>query len=621
MMSADGLKHWLGRRSLPVFLLITAMVLCLPALRGGWSADDYIHSAMLNPHHPIKGKGFYQGADQLSRAVTTLFVWFRGDLAGRGIDYGPLPWWTHPEAQQSFFRPISAATHWLDAQLWPSSPAAMHWHSAFWFGALALVVAAAYRDMIGPSWIAGLAALLFAINQEGYQATAWIAARNSVLAVFFVALTVWSYHLHVQRRSWGWGIAALGGLGAGLLSGEAAVASILYLLVYGLIWDKRPWTLRIVSLMPPLVLTVLWRVTYQTLGYGAKFSGLYVDPGEDPLRYLLNLLEWAPWIWLTVSTLPVLDLYASLSPAVKPLAWLAGVLSFAAMALAFLPLLRAERKARFWAIGMVLAVIPACATTVPAGRSTLGVMLGFAPLAVLFAVGVVRMESWVPRHGIGKRGCQLVAVMLFICHLLWPLAGHAKRLGLSAGSSCRPPALVNPALYGPMREMVVVTSPDALALSYVPFLLAGQGMELPSRMRTLTSSFGPVTLTRSASNSVTIVSTEFPLIPAELRRMDNLPVGVLRHPRYHSWLLSTAFRADALGFSAGEHVAIPGMTVTVQRVNERGLPLAVTFVFEYALEDPRYNWVYWDAVQGEYVPFSLPGIGASCLLAGPLAPP
>lgn len=615
-MGIDFVKRWLGHSLLPVCLLVVAVLLCAPALRNGWVADDAIHNAMLNPHHPIKTHGFYQGMENFPSAIKSLFVWFRGDLTRLGIDYGPLPWWTHPDSQQSFWRPLSAATHWVDTQLWPSSPLAMHLHSAVWYGGLVLVVALAYRRMVSSIWVAGLAALLFAINQEGYQATCWIAARNSVLAAFFVALTVWFYHNHVQRRSVGWGLGALGALAAGFLAGEAAVAAVVYLFSYTMMVDERPWSARLISLAPSLVLLVVWRVVYQAMGYGALHSGLYVDPGQDPVRYLFNLIEWAPLVVLNTVTGPLLIPYASLAPALKLWAWAGGSLLILVIAVAFLPLLRAERAARFWAMGVVLAVIPACATTVPSGRSTLGVMFGLAPLAALFMAGVAGNAAWIPGKGMARRSLQVVAVLLFTCHVLLPLPGHAKRLLKMVAVPPSSAASVDPVFRASARELVVVTSPDVMFLPYVPFLLAQDGYELPSRLRVLSSSIGAVVLRRTGTNVLAIASTGAPLIPTRLSSSDGPRGAPLRHPLYHTWLLSTAFRADGLRFKSEEKVMLPGLIAEVIRVNAQGAPLEVTFTFARALEDARYKWIRWDTARAGYVPFTPPGAGEERILQG-----
>ena len=615
-MSIEFVKRVLGHSAFPVVLVALALVLCAPTLRTGWATDDLIHNAMLNPQHPIKGKGFYLDSNRFRPAIMTLFRWFAGDLTRKFTDYGVLPWWTHPESQCSFWRPLSAVTHWLDAKLWPASPAAMHLHSALWYGGLVFLVALAYRGLMKPAWTAGFAALAFAINQEGYQATAWIAARNSILAILFVALTVRLYHCHAQRRSFGWGLAALSSLAVGFLAGEAAVAAVVYLVSYALTMDERSWPARIASLAPSFTLLVAWRVAYRATGFGVSHSGFYLDPGSDPLRYAFNLVEWGPLVLLDVVTGPILVPYASLAPAMKPWFWAAGVLALARVAVAFLPLIRAERAARFWAIGLALALIPACATTAPSDRVTLGVMFGFAPLAAMFVTGVATDAAWVPRGSVVRRFLQAIAVLLFACHVVLPLSGHAKRLfHLVAGS--RPAAPFTEAVFhAPAQELVIVTSPYVMHLAYIPFQQAQDGIELPSHIRTLSSSLRDVTLRRIDTNVLEIASTGSPLIPARPRRSDCPPGFPSSHPLYHGWLIST-FRADGLCFAPGDRTALTGMTVVVDRVNDRGLPMETTFTFDRSLDDVRYHWVFWNTAQDLYAPFTPPRVGEQIRLPGP----
>src|SRR5262249_58502494 len=50
---------------------------------------------------------------------------------------GAYPWWTLPEGQVAFWRPLSALTHWIDFALWPDAPQVMHGQSLLWLGPLA----------------------------------------------------------------------------------------------------------------------------------------------------------------------------------------------------------------------------------------------------------------------------------------------------------------------------------------------------------------------------------------------------------------------------------------------------------------------------------------------------
>jgi hypothetical protein len=78
------------------------------------------------------------------------------------------------------------------------------------------------------------------------------------------------------------------------------------------------------------------------------------------------------------------------------------------------------------------------------------------------------------------------------------------------------------------------------------------------------------------------------------------------------------FRAEGLRFALGDGTALTGMTVVVDRVNDRGLPMETTFTFDRSLDDVRYHWVFWDTAHGRYAPFTPPRVGEQTRLPGPL---
>ncbi len=65
-------------------------------------------------------------------------------------------------------------THWIDYQLWPDSPLLMHAHSLIWLGLAAATAAFLYRRF-EPSATAGLAVLLFAIDDAHIMPAMWLA--------------------------------------------------------------------------------------------------------------------------------------------------------------------------------------------------------------------------------------------------------------------------------------------------------------------------------------------------------------------------------------------------------------------------------------------------------------
>src|SRR5215213_5330266 len=121
------LRNRLASRHISLLAALLGLVLALPALKSGWQIDDYYHRAALiapervgPPIAALIGK----------RSVTSLFRFIDGPaMVRRSIDLGYFPWWTAPEMRAVFFRPLAAATHWLDYRLWPDSAEAMHAHS------------------------------------------------------------------------------------------------------------------------------------------------------------------------------------------------------------------------------------------------------------------------------------------------------------------------------------------------------------------------------------------------------------------------------------------------------------------------------------------------------------
>jgi hypothetical protein len=617
-MWTESIKRALGRPAFPVFLVALAVALSAPAWRAPFYGDDLVQAGKLLEGHPVKARGFFEEAHRFGPATMTLFDWFRPGLTRRVMEYGVLPWWTAEGAQQSFWRPLAAATHWLDYRLWPSRPVPMHLHNTIWFCAFLVAAWALYRGMDERAWVAGLAALLLALNQENWQALVWIAARNSLITAFFVALTLWLHHRHTQGRSRLWAVAAWASLAAGLLAGEGAVTAAAYLFSYALFFDRRPWKDRLISLVPFALIVIAWRGTYQALGFGVAQSGLYVDPGGEPLRYVRNLFEWGPILLLDVFTSPILGKYASLAPQIKPWAWGLGLAGLMALAAAFFPLLRKERAARCWAFGLVLTLIPACATTVPDDRITLYAALGFAPLAASFLAGVVDSRAWLPGERTRRLALQAAGILLLLLHVFLPLRWPVKRL-TQLFRQAGPPATVAQVLRVEAdQELILINPPDVMYLSYLPYFLLQDGAEWPAHIRILSSSLGGTVVRRTGMNTLCLVSQDGPLIPTQPRRID-LPLGApLRHDLYKTRMIGTAFRAEALRFEPGDRTALPGMTVVIDRVDDRGHPTESTFSLEHALDDARYRWVFWDSTQGRYAPFTPLRLGEERRLPGAL---
>ncbi len=158
-------------RCLPAVAAWLAVLLALPSLGNGWILDDYYHRTVL--------LGTSRFRDLLG-PPSGMFRFFRGDpvRTGRLMDLGLFPWWTDPGLKAEFLQAITVLTHRLDYALWPDSPALMHAQSLFWLGAAVAVTAVFYRRMLGPTRVAGVAALLFAADDARGATVGFIANRT-----------------------------------------------------------------------------------------------------------------------------------------------------------------------------------------------------------------------------------------------------------------------------------------------------------------------------------------------------------------------------------------------------------------------------------------------------------
>ncbi len=162
-----------GSRRLPMSAAVLAILLTLPALGVGLILDDNYQRTILLERSQLR---------ELLGPPSEMFRFFRGDAVrtGRLMDIGLFPWWTDPGLKGEFLQALTVLTHRLDYALWLDSPALMHAHSLFWLGAAVAVVAVFYRRMLGATRTAGVAALLFALDDaRARRSGSWPTAMSS----------------------------------------------------------------------------------------------------------------------------------------------------------------------------------------------------------------------------------------------------------------------------------------------------------------------------------------------------------------------------------------------------------------------------------------------------------
>jgi hypothetical protein len=253
---------------------------------------------------------------------------------------------------------------------------------------------------------------------------------------------------------------------------------------------------------------------------------------------------------------------------------------------AMAPLLRRDRRARFWASGMLLATLPVSAT-VPGDRLLTFPGIGAAGLlaqywAFVFGAGDAPARAWwrVPAQGVAW---YLVVVHAVIAPIALPL-----RAGNPLG-----PWWVERRLYvrtdweAPLegRTVVIVNAPSPMHANLLLLRRELEGRSVPRRIRTLA-----------------------PAIPAvAIRRLDERTLAIRPEGGYLRFVLDRVFRSERRELALGERVKLTGMTVTITALTADGRPDEATFRFDEPLESPSFVWLCF---RGDgFEPFTPPAVG------------
>ncbi len=230
-------------RYFPLSIALLAVLLGLPSLGTGLILDDFYHREVLQPNSAYR---------DLLGPPSEMFRFFRGDPArtGRIMDIGAFPWWTDPTLKAEFLQAVPTLTHRLDYALWPGSPALMHAHSLFWLATAVAAAAVFYRRMLGPTWVAAVAALLFAVDDARGTTVGFIANRNVLIAATF-GFSALACHDRWRRN--GSILSALLSVllfSLALFSKEEGIGTCAYLAAYALCIDPKGFWRGCLALAP-----------------------------------------------------------------------------------------------------------------------------------------------------------------------------------------------------------------------------------------------------------------------------------------------------------------------------------------------------------------------------------
>ena len=526
-----------------------------------------------------------------------MFNFFDGDPARTTeiMDRGFFPWWTYKGIKGAFWRPLASITHWLDYILWPDMPLLMHVQSVLWYGALAAAVAFLYRRFISVAWVAGLAALLYAIDDAHGMPVGFLANRNAVMATLLGVLTL---IIHDKWRQGNLRMGLVVGpalLAASLLSAEAGIATCAYLFAHAVFIDRGTIRQRFAAMIPYLAVLVIWRILWTYLGYGVENMGAYIDPLGEPLSYIAALKNRAPFLLLSQWALPPSDITMMIPPKYAIWIWRIALVFLVLLIVALIPLLWRQRSTRFWLTGMILSVLPICATF-PTDRLLTFVGIGAMGLIAEFIYTVFGKTKGQSKLILWRIPAIALAGIFILIHLIIaPLALPVRAAYPMMPKKFSDKLMITEGLDESVenQDLVIVNPPITFLMIHSPMIWECNNQPMPRHLRILTSSL---------------------FQPVEVYRPDAKTLIVRPAYGFYAYVLDALFRNKQNPFSVGDRVELTGMTVEIRKVTDNGQVSEAAFIFSTDLEDPSLRWLQHK--DGAFVSFTPPAIGQRIVLPG-----
>ncbi len=550
--------------------------------------DDYHHKLlMMGSDSPIR----------LLDSPSDMFNFFDGDpnRTTEIMDYGFFPWWTYKGIKGAFWRPLASITHWLDYIFWPERPFLMHVQSVLWYGILAGAVTLLYRRFIPIAWVAGLAALLYAIDDAHGTPVGFLANRNAVMATLFGVLTI-LIHDKWRRGNLRMGI-VVGPvlLVASLLSAEAGIATCAYLFAHAVFIDRGTLRRRFTAMIPYVAVVLIWRIIWTYLGYGVENMGAYIDPLSEPLSYIAAVKDRAPFLMLGQWALPPSDITMMIHPKYSMLIWRGSLVFLVLLITALIPLLWRQRNTRFWATGMILSVLPICATF-PSDRLLMFVGIGAMGLVAQFIYLVFGQTEGQTRFILWRiPSCVLAGIFILIHLIIAPLVFPVRAAYPMMPKKFSDKLILTEALDESVvnQDLIIVNPPITFLMLQTPMLWESNNQPMPRHLRILTSSL---------------------FQPVEIHRPDTKTLIVRPAYGFYGHVLDALCRNKENPFSVGDRVELTGMTVEIRETDNVGRAIKAAFIFSVVLEDPSLRWLQYK--DKTFVPFTPPAVGQRVVLSG-----
>jgi hypothetical protein len=604
------------------FVVVVAVGLYWPALEVGFLADDVYQIALIDG---VAGE----------RGALGLYSLYPEDAAGTAahVRRGSLPWWTVEEFRFVQVRPLSSLLLWVDHAVWPKDGVVHHLHSLGWLAAALLAAYGVLRRATTPV-IAGVALLVYAVDETFGWTTAWLANRCAMVAAAFGFAALGVHLRRAERATQGAGGARdawiEGGLwGLALAAGEYALCAVAYVIAYALVGRRDAWRVRVRALVPAGIALGGFATVSVVIGAGVHGATSYVDPVGHPLEFVLASFDRIPRmlgeIWLclpgesdrlwfryegTIVTRAMMALVGVDGPegVVRAHAGF-GLLVIVAGGvptwwLARSVLTEEERRAVAWmALGSLGALVPLVAI-LPSTRALALAALG--PAVFVGSVGVAAgrvlraraagVMAWVRSGALAA-----IAVGLLLQHVIVDAGwARAQIAGIASTGRSYQRFVAGPGMEGvdvAGKHVVVIGSPGLVTGLHSMWITHLLGRAMPATWHVLQIGERRMIVRR-----------------VDARTLEVSTVGgiMLEQPQ------EVLFRPPPEGLHVRDEVDAGVFRAMVVNERKDGGVVAVRFVFERELEDPEQ--VFLVGGPEGLGRFELPAIGKAVAVAAPVLP-
>ena len=585
--------------------LLLGLTLQWPSYHGGFRGDDYVQWAMFRGDFPAP------------RSAVDLFSFAAGTRQDylTLVDFGHLPWWSHPQLRLRMWRPLASALMALDFQLWDSDARPHHAHSLIWF-CLLLIAAGRLLWRVLPPPSAAIALVLFAASPCHTLPVGWLANRSTLVACTwaFAAIELQLYARATRAR---WARLACAAVSCiALLCGEYALSALVYGLCFSLLWQREPGepgpTLRDKArdALPVLAPLCGYLVLHSLLGSDIVHSGYYISPFKAPLDFARALVTRVPVLsadllfgmpsyylhagsplrgWLLSQNLISPELWVRLPD------WSSWHVAVGYLALAFGVGLyawlrrrpRSERPPSWLVLGTLLSLLP-CAGSLPEDRLLTAATLGSCALLASALVSIAR--------NLLRSQHRAVALALAVPVLWLPISAVARSYedvrAIVAGSAVARAWCLDAELPSdPNARVYLITTADFNSAVNLPWMRLLEARKVPPRSyRRLSPGPMPVRIQRVSERvfEVRVVTSEV-----------------------YGAVVPGLYRDAASPVLPGERHELPGMVVTVLEAYQDN-PTRMRFELDRALDDPSL-WFLAATEQG-LRRIALPAIGDNLLV-------